>query len=114
MLHTETSLLPVKKDHYFLEISVARPEASDPAVLREPAKTSVEDLGAAAKPRDINKNDCQKQHGNILPRGKGASLTLIRHISAQNNIKLNQVFLETWLRSPVLWLKYVKAGNELD
>lgn len=51
---------------------------------------------------------------DILPRGEGASLTLIRHTSAENNIKLNQVFLETWLRSPVLRLKYVKTGNELD
>lgn len=70
ILHTETSLILIKKGHYFLEISAARPEASDPAVLREPAKTSVEDLGAAAKPRDINKNDCQEQHGEIFYPGR--------------------------------------------
>lgn len=75
ILHTETSLIPIKKGHYFLEISVARPEASDPAVLREPAKTSVEDLGAAAKPRDINKTDCQEQHGKIFyPEEKAPAL----------------------------------------
>jgi len=65
-------LILIKKGHYFLEISVARPEASDPAVLREPAKTSVEDPGAAAKPRDINKNDCQEQHGEIFYPGEKA------------------------------------------
>lgn len=65
-------MIPVKESHYFLEISVARPEASDPAVLREPAKTSVEDLGAAAKSRDINKNDCQEQHGEIFYPGEKA------------------------------------------
>lgn len=38
----------------------------------EPAKTSVEDLGAAAKSRDINKNDCQEQHGEIFYPGEKA------------------------------------------
>lgn len=65
-------MIPITKGHYFLEISVTRPEASDPAVLREPAKTSVDDLGAAAKPTDINKTDCQEQHGEILYPGEKA------------------------------------------
>lgn len=51
---------------------------------------------------------------DILPRGEGASLTLIRHTTAENNIKLNQVFLETWPKSRVLRLEYVKTGNDLD
>lgn len=73
---TQKSLIPIKKGHCFLEISVARPAASDPAVLREPAKTSVEDLGVAAKPRDINKKDCQEQHCKMFYPGERAPALL--------------------------------------
>lgn len=65
-----------KKSHCFLEISVTGPSASDPAVLKEPAKTSVEDLGVIAKPRDINKKDCQEQQRKLLYPGARAPASL--------------------------------------
>lgn len=55
---------------------------------KQVCQTSIEKLGVAARPTDINKYHCQEQHQGRTSQGEDSSLTPIRNTTEKNTYKL--------------------------